>query len=229
MVISLVLDLSSIVLNGLIAYVIKKHKKTRIVTFWFIYCLSISDLMVGATGIVHHSLLLDNFLDPINASWNLLHVVFGVLYGFFTITSWMLILIIAIDRYIHMKYPHNYSMIMTKLRARLLLLFNILFGMLVYLASMLISRASMIWLQFALHIFFTLGTFTTFFLYFMLYFLIKRQVNALQVCHLGPTEAPDVPRNSTDCQYIASVSQHSYGCDKVEIFKKINSMLVIHA
>ena len=223
MVISLVLDLSSITLNGLIAYVIKKDKKTRIVTFWYIYCLSISDVMIGATGLIHHWLLLYNFLDPFNASWTLLHIILGVIYGYFTMTSWMLILIIAIDRYIHMKYPHNYNLIMTRFRARLIMLFDILFGILVSLPPMLIPRASIIWFQFSLYIFFALGSFMTFLLYFMLYFVIKRQVNALQVCHLSHKEAPDAPRNSTDSRYIASVSQHCYESDKAEISKKINA------
>ena len=58
----LLLDVSSIVLNGFVEYVLKKHKKTRIVTFCFIYYLSISDVMVGLTELSYHSLQLDFYL-----------------------------------------------------------------------------------------------------------------------------------------------------------------------
>ena len=206
---SLVLDFSSIVLNGLIAYILKKYKKTNIVTLWFIYCLSISDFMVGATGLVYHTLLLDIALDPQIPSWNLLHTLFAAIYGYYTITSWMLILIIAVDRYIHMNYSHNYRMIMTKYRARLIMLFNVLFGILVSLPPILTHHASLIWFQFALYIFFTVGTFGTFIIYLVLYSLIKRQVSALQVCESGHASVQGGPCNGTHCRIKATSVQ---GC-----------------
>ena len=196
---SLVLDFSSIVLNGLIAYLLKKNKKTNIVTFWFMYCLSISDFMVGATGLVYHTLLLDIAFDPKIPKWDLLHTLFAAMYGYYTITSWMLILIIAVDRYIHMNYSHNYCMIMTKFRARLIMLFNVIFGILVGLPPIVTHHENVIWFQFALYIFFTVGTLATFVIYLILYFLIRRQVSALQICESGNASDQGGPGNSAQC------------------------------
>ena len=45
-ILTFLLDASAIILNGLIAYVLKRHKKTDTMTFWFIYCQSLSDIFV---------------------------------------------------------------------------------------------------------------------------------------------------------------------------------------
>ena len=220
---SLILDLSSIVLNGLISYVLWKHKKTRIVTFWFIYCLSMSDVMVGATGLIYHSLQLDIFFDSEKASWNSLHEWFGTFFGYSLLTSWMLILIIAIDRCIHMTRPHKYSVIVTKCKARIVLLFSIVFCIFLRPPSVLASKPILSRLRLFRYIIYTVGTFGVFVIYLVLYFVIKRRVAALQNCEAGKAEVQDTPDIN-----VASGSQHSYECSRMKRCKKINAMKNLH-
>ena len=181
-------------LNALIVYLLKKHRKTRIVTFWFIYCLSISDVMVGLTGLIYHSLLLDALLYPEKASWNI-NAIFNGIYRYYLLTSLILILILAVDRCIHMSYPRKYSMMMTRFRARIILVFNIVFGILVDLAYLLTSSSMLIWLQFTLYTLYILGIFAIFAIYLVLYCLIKRQVNATQASEVDHATVHDSTTN----------------------------------
>ena len=52
--ISILLDVSAVFFNALIEFVLKQHRKTSIVTMWFIYCMSVSDVIVGVVQMVHY-------------------------------------------------------------------------------------------------------------------------------------------------------------------------------
>ena len=88
---------------------------------FFIFCLSISDVMVGATGQVFHALWLATSIASGNLLRNAFTNCFLTLLNYFFQTSSQLVFIIAIDRYIHMKYLGKYNTIITQTRARLII------------------------------------------------------------------------------------------------------------
>ena len=101
---SLLLDTLAIFLNGLVAYVLEKHKKARFATFWFVFCLSTSDVMVSTASLVYNSLWLKGSLVSGNLSSNAgASFIFKSLHYLFEI-SVQLVLTIAVDRYVHTKY-----------------------------------------------------------------------------------------------------------------------------
>ena len=209
------------VLNGLIAYVLKKHKKTSIVTFWFIYCLSISNVMVGVTGLIYHLLQL---LGLEKAVWNIPQMISKEFYRYYRFTSWLLILIIAVDRCIHMKYPQKYSIIATRFRARIIMLFTIVFGILYDLPSNLpLNVVVFIWLQFTLYVFYIVCILAVIAIYLVLYCLIKRRVNALQTCEVDRAMVHDAQGKSIDYQHAASSNCIEFSRDSylLSVFKAI--------
>ena len=207
---SILLDILAMNVNGLIVYVLQKHRKTRIVTFWFIYCLSISDIMVGISGLIDHSLQLDLLLEIEIAPWNILHTFFSEVHGYFLLTSWMVILIIAVDRCFHMRYPHNYNIIMNKFRARKIMLCTIIFCVILELPPWLTSGAAKNWFFFSRYVFYAIGLFFVFALYLLIYFSIKRQANALQIYDVNHSVLQGAPENSTNYPYVASGVKHCF-------------------
>ena len=179
--IALILDISAIFLNGLVAYVLKKHKKTSIISMWFIYCLSISDVMVGITGVLYHSLLLKLSLDSGGSPWGSLRAITGKILEYFFATSGHLIFIIAVDRCIHMRYLNKYSGIMTWSRARLIMLFNVIFSSVLIFSLFAVPDEHILLFYFCLSLFHSTFTLVIYTIYLKTYFSIKRQIVALQV------------------------------------------------
>ena len=179
-IISLILDLSSVILNGLIAYVLQKHKKTKVVTFWFIFCLSCSDTLVGITGLLYHSLELGLVAGPSRSFWDMAKSVASEAFDCFLSTSGHLVFIIAIDRCIHMRYLHKYSTLMTEIRARLLLLLNVFLAILFSVLPFLFTKSQSRVFYFCVNIFHTFCTVLIYVTYATTYFSIKKQVASIQ-------------------------------------------------
>ena len=118
------LSFSNILLNWLLIYVLKQRKKLKVTSYWLIFCLSSSDVLFGISSAVNQSVI----LATKKACWesDVCLATDGCEFFFsnFSATS---LLIIAIDRFIHMKYPLRYQAIMTKRRAILLFCFNAIF------------------------------------------------------------------------------------------------------
>ena len=220
--VSFLLDISAVTLNGLIAYVLKKYKKANIITFWYIYCLSVSDIMVGITGLMLHSLLLNLCHDSAKASCKLLVDIAGEFHGYFITTSWMLILLIAIDRCLHMVYPQKYRLI-TKLRARLTVTFILIFGMIMEIPRFLSSITVRIWFRFARDVLFALGTAVIFVIYVSSYFLIKRKVNALQIGEMGHSPLQKVIGKGIESENVVPALHHCHESAESETGKRIKS------
>ena len=161
----ILLDISAVVLNGLVAYVLRKSERTKRITFWFIVNLSLSDVMVGITGIVYHLLKLRLFLLPSRTFWASLTSVAEHCLDFFFLTSGNLIFSIAIDRCIHMRYLQRYGMIMTKFRARIAMIINIFIGLLFLIPSYLVSTTAAYWYYFSFNILHSIGTFMVYVIY----------------------------------------------------------------
>ena len=190
----MLLDVSAILLNVLIAYMLKKHKKTSIITFWFIYCLSICDVMVGVTGLVYHSLWLTSNLVPEQSFWNLAASFVFIFQHYFSQTSGQLIVIVAVDRYIHMKYLNKYSRIMTQSRARLIILFSFIFGTLVITPLYALSGDLRASYNFGINVARATFTLLIYVIYLKTYCSIRRQLAPLQVGkgnNIGPCNDPN--------------------------------------
>ena len=174
------LDVLAILLNGLVAYVLKKHKKTSIITFWFIYFLSITDVMVGVSCLMYHSLLLRLSLDSKTFLLEILIKVAFRCLEFFFAMSGHLIFIIAVDRSIHMKYLNKYSRIMTRSRARFIMLFNAIFVLLFMIPPLVASKKFNVFFDLCLNVFHAIGALLIYVVYIKTYLSIRRKLAALQ-------------------------------------------------
>lgn len=118
--------ISNVTINSLLIFAIKKLKKYKTISYKFIICLSISDISVGILQLVYIILRsLMKFYDT--AMVNTMELCMETLFYLPTPFSGVMILIIAVDRYIHMKYLLKYNEIMTKRRARMIVCMNIIF------------------------------------------------------------------------------------------------------
>lgn len=110
---------SNIFTNSLLIYLMRKVRKLGQVTHIFILCLCISDICVGLNQIL--CVVLRIFMHKIDREvthWLAL-TSFFLSYLFEPLSAALLILI-AMDRYIHLKFLTTYSTIMTKRRAKIL-------------------------------------------------------------------------------------------------------------
>ena len=118
------IDISNTFMNIFIIYALQKLKKLSNISFWFIYCLSVSDLFVGLSGFaydIHYACCATRG----NCNW--VFYTSGVR-TFFLGYSGRLTTIIAIDRSIRMKYLYKYNNIMTRTKAYLVLMVNAVLG-----------------------------------------------------------------------------------------------------
>ena len=169
------LDISAIFINGIIAYVLKKHKKKSTVSFWFIYCLSISDVFVGAVSLVYHLSVILLLLDFTQTALRLLRPISGAVSGFFMAFSGRLIVIISVDRCIHMKYHLKYRTLMTLFKARLIILLSIIYGILP-IPFFLASKKLYWWFELGFNICNSTMISMVYIVYIMTYASIKRRV-----------------------------------------------------
>ena len=119
LIIFFVVAVANIVTNSLLIYLMQKIRRIGEVTHVFILCLCISDICVGFNQIL--CVILRVFMDNIDRDvthWLAL-VSFFVSYLFEPLSAHLLILV-AMDRYIHLRYLTRYSIIMTKRRAKTL-------------------------------------------------------------------------------------------------------------
>ena len=115
---------SNILCNSFLIFALQRRKKLKIISYWLIFCLSCSDVFFGIFGLTNQSLM----LTLVNDYWMYnIWMVINALEYFFASFSATYLLIIAIDRFIHMKHTLRYQSIMTKNVARFLVCFNVIF------------------------------------------------------------------------------------------------------
>ena len=123
---SYMVSISNVVLNLLLIIALQKRGKLKILSYWLITGLCISDSFVGIVGLLKESLLLKVKFGH-SSSMEVAWLVIITLESFWVNFSSLFVLIIAIDRYIHMKHGLNYQTLMTKRRATWLVIFNVVF------------------------------------------------------------------------------------------------------
>ena len=119
LIIFFVVAVANIATNSLLIYLMQRIRRIGDVTHVFILCLCISDICVGFNQIL--CVVLRVFMDSIDREvthWLAL-VSFFLSYLFEPLSAALLILV-AMDRYIHLRYLTRYSIILTKRRAKTL-------------------------------------------------------------------------------------------------------------
>ena len=110
---------ASMVSNSILIYALRKRKKLGVITFKLIYVLSIVDVFSGIANVIASVALELEVRTKYEITRRICTV---VLYPFNVFTT-LMILLIAVDRYLHMTRMNNYSSIMTHRRANILVAF----------------------------------------------------------------------------------------------------------
>ena len=116
---AIMIDISNVVVNFCLAFVLKKLDKLRIASYWFIFWLSLSDFSVGLTGLYY------DISIPVKTVHERNYPEYKAMF-FFLQSSGFLTTTIALDRCFHMKMLNKYSIFMTRRKCYSILLFNIL-------------------------------------------------------------------------------------------------------
>lgn len=136
--------LLNIFANILLMFALKRTGQTETISFQLIFIMSASDLTTGLTAVSLTNLLT---LDEFNANCSIkkaaqfIQVAFGG-FSFFTV------FLIALDRFLHMKYLQQYPRIMTKTKGYLLIIISFSFHFIsAIILTMPFSRETMELLQ----------------------------------------------------------------------------------
>ena len=125
-------DISNVLFNVFIIYALRKLDKLSNISYWFIFFLSISDCLVGITGLAFDVFMACCILQsdcPIQRYLSELRI-------FFLAFSGRLTTVIAIDRSIRMKYLNRYNSIMTKMKANTILILNTILGLVQFVGKL---------------------------------------------------------------------------------------------
>ena len=118
--------LSNIITNAFLLHALYKCKKSYNLSFLFVKFLSISDVTVGVSQMIY--LVCRCFIAYYStATITVMHSTIQTMFYITSPFSGGMILIIAADRYIHMKYLTKYNVIMTRNRAWILIFMNFVF------------------------------------------------------------------------------------------------------
>ena len=193
----LLVDLSNIIVNIFLVLALRKLKKLR-TSYRLILLMSISDICVGCSALVSHmsnALCITKRLCAPKFQRYAALMAFFFLYfaGRFTI-------IIAIDRFIRMRYLIRYDRIMTKLRAILMIAASALVGV---VTSVIhygpLSKGVQHYFSLGLTLFHTIGIMLGLVLYFWAYRSLKRKVDNLHVeSNIGKEAGPVENTNAVD-------------------------------
>ena len=104
--------------NAVLIWALRKTGQTKTISFQVIAIMSASDLTTGITGMV---LLTLTMLEKYQASW-LLRFVTQIILLPCNSFSVLMVLLIALDRFLHMKYLERYSTVFTKKRGYLIMI-----------------------------------------------------------------------------------------------------------
>ena len=109
--------------NTILIWGLRKTRQTKTISFQFIAIMSVSDLTIGIFGILFLTLL---STDPYqNYCW--MKLLFQAVIATCNYFSAMMVLLVAFDRYLHMKYLEQYSTKLTKRRGYFLVVASLAF------------------------------------------------------------------------------------------------------
>lgn len=118
--INLFVSVSNIVTNSILSFVLWKLKKLNTTSYRFIFVQSACDVLVGSamllSRIVYYFVPFSRFCE--------LKAFSDIVCDSLCMFSGIMVTLIALDRYIHMRFLNRYSVWMTKRRAIMLIIFN---------------------------------------------------------------------------------------------------------
>ena len=118
--INLFISVSNVATNGLLSHVLWKLKKLNTTSYRFIFVQSICDILVGSAMLITRSASYFNSF----AQFCDLKAYADIICDTLCMFSGVMVTLIALDRYIHMRFLNRYSVWMTKRRAILLVILN---------------------------------------------------------------------------------------------------------
>ena len=163
----ILVDITNIGINIYIIYALRKLKKLRNISYWFIFFLSVSDCLVGITGFTLDLSRLICHLRFICTSLRFLNYTIFFLISY----SGRLTMIIAIDRSLRMKYLNKYKSMMTKRKANVLLCANGALGLIGLVTNEVVDVAC--------HLFHLICIILSCTLYLLTYYKVKKKVAQL--------------------------------------------------
>eukprot|EP00112_Aurelia_sp_Birch-Aquarium-sp1_P025098 Seg818.10 transcript_id=Seg818.10/GoldUCD/mRNA.D3Y31 product="Melanocortin receptor 5" protein_id=Seg818.10/GoldUCD/D3Y31 len=180
-ILSLVIDICNIAVNSFLIHSLYKLKKLRTISFTFILYLSINDVMVGFIGLVAHTVGIlhminkDDVLKTYARNFhNLLCVAVGV--------SAYLVLIVAIDRFLRMRYMLKYDSIMTKKKAAILIIVGMIpsaFEVVAkFVTPLIVIQPYYLITLYGVHVF---ALFVAYVVYALAYFSIRKRVQNINL------------------------------------------------
>ena len=120
-----IIHIANIATNIFIIYALRRLGKLGNISFWLIYCLTISDCFVGLSGLAFEIYFACCYI----ASNCYAYLYIWEMREFFQSYSFRFTTVIAIDRSIRMKYLTRYNDIMTKRKAYIVLILSALLGL----------------------------------------------------------------------------------------------------
>ena len=121
----LLLGIINLIVNSFLIHALRRLDKLRTISYKLILCLTISDLFTGIELIVEEIVTI-TFIRDESSTWRL---TFQGVSFFFAQFSCLTTLAIAVDRYVHMKYLHKYSGVITNTKAILVCVANLLLSL----------------------------------------------------------------------------------------------------
>ena len=116
MVYAVIIAAINITSNSLLIWALKKTGQTKTISFQFIITMSVSDLLLGTGNLVFQMLnALHNYKID---CW--VKAIFHTHISICSLYSLIMVALIALDRYLHMRYLERYPLIVTKKRGYIL-------------------------------------------------------------------------------------------------------------
>ena len=110
------IDFTSITSNSVLMWALKKTGQTNTISFQFIIMMSISDLLLSTAALIRQIM---NIIQQYNINcWT--KIIFQIFIHSCSLFSFIMVALIALDRYLHMKYLERYPSIVTKTRGYIL-------------------------------------------------------------------------------------------------------------
>ena len=116
--------------NAILIWALKKTRQTKTISFQIIIIMSISDLAMSA-GIL--LMLILPYIPQQNMARCWVTVLCQILLSTFSLYSFIMVALIALDRYLHMRYLERYPSILTKKRGYCLAIASFVYALTVNL------------------------------------------------------------------------------------------------
>ena len=171
------IGVSNIVINGFLIHALRKLKLIRTVSYRLMMYLCMSDFSIG---VLQLGLQMVPFAS--RATRDILNVIIQFILYQISPFSALMIALIALDRYLHMKYLMRYNTIMTQARCKKLVLLNITLN---FCSATLMTCSSLFHFYYIYHTIFTtvyiLVILLTFIIYIATYKAIRNRTKIIKL------------------------------------------------